>query len=90
MRILNLTKRKTQSTTPIAYSLGPINNQIQWNFIEIHTFSFKKMHLKMSPGKWQPFCLGLNVFIMYKKISYQKVSSSQGRGTLLQLVDGTI
>ena len=24
--------------------------------------SFKKMHLKMSSGKWRPFCLGLNVF----------------------------
>ena len=31
--------------------------------IEIHTFSFKRMHLKKSSGKWQPFCLGLNVSI---------------------------
>ena len=31
--------------------------------IKIHTFSFKKMHLKMSSGKRQPFCLGLNVLI---------------------------
>ena len=30
------------------------------NFSEIHTFSFKKMHLKMSSGKWRSFCLGLN------------------------------
>ena len=30
-------------------------------FIEIDVFSFKKMHLKMSSGKWRPFCLGLNV-----------------------------
>ena len=29
--------------------------------IEIHSFSFKKIHLKMSSGKWRPFCLGLNV-----------------------------
>ena len=29
--------------------------------IEIHTFSFKKMHLKLSSGKCRPFCLGLNV-----------------------------
>ena len=29
--------------------------------IEIHTLSFKKMHLKMSSGKWQPFCHGRNV-----------------------------
>ena len=28
---------------------------------EIRTFSFKKMHLKMSSGRWRPFCLGLNV-----------------------------
>ena len=30
--------------------------------IEIHTFSFKKMLLKMTSGKWRPFCLGLNVW----------------------------
>ena len=29
--------------------------------IEIHTFSFRKTHLKMSSGKWRPFCLCLNV-----------------------------
>ena len=28
---------------------------------KIHTFSFKKMHLKMLSAKWRPFCLGLNV-----------------------------
>ena len=32
--------------------------------IEIPTFSFKKIHLTMSFGKWRPFCLGLNVLIM--------------------------
>ena len=31
------------------------------NLIDVHIFSFKKMHLKMSSGKWRPFCLGLNV-----------------------------
>ena len=30
---------------------------------KIHTFSLKKMHLKMSYGKRQPFCLGLNMLI---------------------------
>ena len=29
--------------------------------IGIHTFSFKKINLKMSSAKWRPFCLGLNV-----------------------------
>ena len=28
---------------------------------EIDTFSFKQMRLKMSSGKWRPYCLGLNV-----------------------------
>ena len=28
---------------------------------EIHTFSFKKMHLKVSSAKWRLFRLGLNV-----------------------------
>ena len=31
--------------------------------IEIQTFSFEKMHLKMSSAKWRPFCLTLNVLI---------------------------
>ena len=30
---------------------------------KIHAFSLKKMHLKMSSGKWRPFCLGLNELI---------------------------
>ena len=30
--------------------------------IEIYTFSFKKIHLKMSSAKWRPFCHGLDVF----------------------------
>ena len=41
------------------------NGRLGTNFnefsIEIHTFSFMKMHLKISSGKWRPFCLGLNV-----------------------------
>ena len=32
---------------------------------EIYEYSFKKMHLKMSSGNWQPFCLGLNVLNMW-------------------------
>ena len=27
----------------------------------MYTFTFKKMHLKMSSGEWRPFCVGLNV-----------------------------
>ena len=32
---------------------------------EIHIFSFKKMHLKMSSAKCRPFCPRLNVLIPY-------------------------
>ena len=43
--------------------IGPLGTNFIEIFIEIHTFSFKKIHLKMSSGKWQPFCLGLNELI---------------------------
>ena len=41
--------------------IGPLWTNLSEILIEINTFSFKKMHLKMSSGKWRPFCLSLNV-----------------------------
>ena len=41
--------------------IGPPRTNFNEMLIEIHTFSLKKIHLKMSSGKWRPFCLGLNV-----------------------------
>ena len=41
--------------------IEPLGTNFNEMLIEIHTFSFKKIHLKMSSGKWQPFYLGLNV-----------------------------
>ena len=41
--------------------IGPLGTNFNENLIGIHSFSFKKMHLKMSSGKWRPFCLGLKV-----------------------------
>ena len=41
--------------------IGPLGTNFCEILIEIYKFSFKKMHLKMSSGKWRPFCLGLNV-----------------------------
>ena len=43
--------------------IDPLGANLSEILSEIHTFSFKKMHLKMSSGKWRPFCLGLNVLI---------------------------
>ena len=40
---------------------GPWGTNFSEILIGIQTFSFKKMHLKMSSAKWRPFCLGLNV-----------------------------
>ena len=45
-------------------SLGTNFNEI---VIGIQTFSVKKMHLKMSSGKWPPLCFGLNVLIVKVK-----------------------
>ena len=36
--------------------------------IEIHTFWFMKMHLKMSSAKWWPYCLGLDVLNAWKHV----------------------
>ena len=41
--------------------IGPWGTNFYEILIDIHTFSLKKIHLKMTSGKWQPFCLGLNV-----------------------------
>ena len=41
--------------------IGPLGTNFSEILIEILTFPFKKMHLKMSFAKWWPFCLGLNV-----------------------------
>ena len=41
--------------------IGPLGKNVSEILIEIYTFSFKKFDLKMSSGKWWPFCFGLNV-----------------------------
>ena len=41
--------------------IGPLGTNFSEILIEIHTFSFKKMYIKMSSGRWRPFSLGLNV-----------------------------
>ena len=41
--------------------IGPLGTNFIEILIAIYKFSFKKMHLKMSSGKWRPSCLGLDV-----------------------------
>ena len=41
--------------------IGTLGTNFNEILSEIRTFSFIKMHLKMSSAKWRPFILGLNV-----------------------------
>ena len=50
--------------------LGTIFSDI-WTGIQ--TFSFKKMHVKMSSANWRPFCLGLNMLMITSDFWYHKV-----------------
>ena len=38
--------------------------------IDIYTFSFKKIHFKMSSGKWRPCCRSLNVLNPYATLLF--------------------
>ena len=47
--------------------IGPLGINLSKILIEIYSFSFNKMHWKMSSGKCRPFCLGLNVVLTLKR-----------------------
>ena len=49
--------------------VGPLGRNFSENLIEILTFSFRKMRLKMSSGKWRSFCLSLNVLKLHMAYS---------------------
>ena len=50
--------------------IGPLGTNFSEILFRIQTFSFNKMHLKMSSAKWRPFCLGPNV-LTFKIPFYQ-------------------
>ena len=47
--------------------IGHLETNLREIFIEIHTFLFKKMHLKTSSAKWRPICL---VHLHYQHRNY--------------------
>ena len=49
--------------------IGPLGTNFSEISIEILTFSFKKMRLKVSSAKRWPFCLSLNV-LKYQRLCY--------------------
>ena len=62
--------------------IGSLGTNFSEILIAILTFSFKKMRLKVSSGKWRPFCLGLNVLIQIHKpwgITWLKLTMSKMR-----------
>ena len=57
-------RRQTITWTNVGILLiRPLGTNFSEMLIKKHTFSFKKIHLKMSSGKWRPFCLDLSVLI---------------------------
>ena len=46
--------------------IGSLATNFNKILIEVHAFSFKEMHLKMSSGKWPPSCLGLSVLTHWR------------------------
>ena len=40
--------------------IRPLGTNFNEILLQIYKFSFKKIHWKMSSGKWRPFCFGLN------------------------------
>ena len=76
--------------------IGPLGINFSEILIEIHTFSFKKMYLKMSSAKRRPFCLGLNVLTHWGRLAHKiwisesvnKVDNSSGNGFVACLAPG--
>ena len=65
--------------------IGPLGTNFSENFIEILTFLFTKMRLKVSSAKWRPFCLGLNALMCRNDTMYEciilflrKISARKG------------
>ena len=58
--------------------IGPLGTNFFEILVGIQTFSFKKMHLKVSSAKWRPFCLGLNELKSLAAVSDWFVHSHHG------------
>ena len=52
------------------FLIGPLGTNYNEILIQICAFPLTKIHLKMSSGKWRPFCLGLNVLTHWGLVRY--------------------
>ena len=66
--------------------IGPLWTKFSDILIKIDIYSFKKMHLKTSSGKWRPLCLSLNVLNRQQTIDNTNADIYQCQITLL-LID---
>ena len=69
--------------------VGPLGtNFSEISSIKILAFSFTKMRLKVSAGKWRPFCLGLNVLMFcFGKVDISFTQALQHRCTYASALD---
>ena len=56
------------------------------NSIEILTFSFRKIRLKVSSAKWRPFCIGLNVLTHWSLGADTKMCQESQVNTMVAVV----
>ena len=66
--------------------IGPLGTNFSEILSEIHAFSFKKMHLKVSSAKWRLFCLGPNELRMIGSCNYSSVKSYRHVSHDIQLI----
>ena len=66
--------------------IGPLGTNFSEILIGIQTFSFKKMHLKISPAKWRPFCLGLTVLTGHRPLPEPMITESPAAYTVKSLI----
>ena len=62
--------------------IGPLGTNFSEISIEIITFSFIKMRLKVSSAKWRPCCFGLNVLNAY----LITISTEQAQGNIQSIL----
>ena len=65
--------------------IGPLVTNFSEILIEILTFSFMKMHLKVSSVKRRPFCLGLNVLICHSSAASPVYKNTMWSSLCLQM-----
>ena len=65
--------------------IGPLGTNFSEMIIEIHKFSFTKIHLKMSSRKWRPFRLGLNLLNRSPNPAFYVFARKETHRNLLEL-----